>query len=76
MKIFLKLYTFVYIYFFYRGSDMVMKVSALLSSKTSTAERKEISFHGDQHRFVQNKVHKKCFYNIVHLFSFQEILLI
>ena len=55
---------------------MVMKVSALLSSKTSTAERKEISFHGDQHRFVQNKVHKKGFSNIVHLFSFQEILLI
>ena len=71
MKIFFKLYTFVYIFFFYRGSDMVMKVSALLSSKTSTAERKEISFHGDQHRFVQNKVHKKCFSNIVHLFSFQ-----
>ncbi|XP_052105584.1 UDP-glucose:glycoprotein glucosyltransferase 1-like [Mytilus californianus] len=36
-----------------RGSDMVMKVSALLSSKTSTTERKEISYHADQHSVLK-----------------------
>ncbi len=39
-------------YMFYRASDMVMRVSALLMSEPQTESRKEVDYHGDQFRSV------------------------
>lgn len=41
---------YLYLVVFFRGSELIMKISSLLSSKTSTTERKELNELKDQHR--------------------------
>lgn len=45
---------------FFRGSELIMKISSLLSSKTSTTERKELNELKDQHRYNKSSVVILC----------------